>query len=59
MRKNASTHSQRGRLLSGYGTNIIGNNRITMMLANGTAIEFEVDNTERFALQALSLRRKA
>ncbi len=42
-----------------YGTDIGGNNHITMVLANGTTIEFEAENAERFALQALSLGRLA
>lgn len=44
---------------NGYGADIGGNNHITMVLANGTTIEFEAENAERFALQALSLGRLA
>ena len=42
---------------NGYG--IVGNNHVTMVLANGTTIEFEAENAERFALQALSLGSQA
>lgn len=35
------------------------NNHVTLVLANGTTIEFEAENAERFALQAISLGRLA
>ena len=35
------------------------NNHVTLKLANGTTIEFEAENAERFALQAISLGRLA
>ena len=44
---------------SANGYDIGGNNHVTMVLANGTTIEFEAENAERFALQALSLGRQA
>ncbi len=34
-------------------------NRVTLVLANGTTIEFEAENAEHFALQAISLGRLA
>ncbi len=40
-----------------YGDDSAVNNHVTLVLANGTTIEFEAENAERFALQALSLGR--
>lgn len=40
-----------------YDAGVAVNNHITMVLANGTTIEFEAENAERFALQAISLGR--